>query len=126
MTRFLLICLGGAFGTGARYLVSVGALRLLGHAFPYGTFLVNVVGSFLMGAIMHEALTAHLLSPTERMFLTTGLLGGFTTYSSFNYETVRYVQEGDFVRAAFYVTATVLFGLVAGFLGFFVAKRLVG
>ncbi|HET9315661.1 MAG TPA: CrcB family protein, partial [Vicinamibacteria bacterium] len=87
MGRFLLVCLGGAVGTGARYLVSMAALRLLGAGFPYGTLTVNVLGSFLLGAIMHVGVTTTLLSPTARLVLATGVMGGFTTYSSFNYET---------------------------------------
>ncbi len=65
-TRFLWICLGGAFGTGARYLISVWALETLGRALPWGTLIVNVVGSFFVSAIMQAALTTDLLSPTLR------------------------------------------------------------
>lgn len=88
MSRFFWICLGGAAGTGARYLMSVWALTLLGPAFPWGTIAVNVTGSFLLGGLMHLALTTGILTPTLRLALTSGLLGGFTTYSTFNYETL--------------------------------------
>ena len=124
--RFFLVCLGGAIGSGARYLVSIGSLKILGASFPFGTFIVNVVGSFLMGAIMHEAQATPLISPTERMFLVTGVLGGFTTYSSFNYETIRYFQEGDFVRGSGYFLTTTVVCILFGLLGFLAAKRLVG
>lgn len=99
VTRFVLVCLGGGFGTGARYLVSGWALALLGPDFPYGTLAVNVIGSLLLGIIMHFGLTTNLLSPTLRLTLATGVMGGFTTYSTFNYETLRYLQEGAWVRA---------------------------
>lgn len=126
MTRFLLICLGGAIGTGARYLVSGWALRLFGASFPYGTLAVNVLGSFFIGAVMHIGLSTSVLSPTARIFLATGVLGGFTTYSSFNYETVQYFQDGEIFRAVLNILAMVVSCLVAGFAGLILAKRFVG
>ena len=94
VNRFLWICLGGAFGTGARYLMSGWALAAFGVGFPWGTFAVNVIGSFFVGFIMQVGVATPLLSPTLRMALTTGVMGGFTTYSTFNYETIRYIQDG--------------------------------
>lgn len=126
MYRFLLICLGGALGTGARYLIAIEAPRLLGTAFPYGTLTVNVVGSFLVGAVMHVGLTTNLLSPELRLMLTTGVMGGFTTYSTFNYETMEYLRQGDFSLAAVNVAVTVLLCLLAGALGLALAGWLVG
>jgi len=93
MGRLALISLGGALGTAARYLLSVGLLRALGPAFPYGTLAVNVIGSFLLGVIMQAGGDTSPLSPTTRLVLGTGVMGGFTTYSAFNYETLRYVQD---------------------------------
>jgi fluoride exporter len=75
MSRFLLICLGGAIGTGARYLVAIGAPRLLSTTLPYGTLAVNCLGSFLIGAVMHVGLTTSLMTPGLRLVLTTGVLG---------------------------------------------------
>lgn len=94
MARFLWICLGGAIGTAARYLISLGSLRALGAGFPYGTLIVNVIGSFLIGLIMTASLHGAAISQTLRMALTTGFLGGLTTYSSFNYETLALCQKG--------------------------------
>ncbi|HET9209989.1 MAG TPA: CrcB family protein, partial [Thermoanaerobaculia bacterium] len=88
MARFLWICLGGAAGTGARYLLSGWLLRAAGPGFPWGTLAVNVIGSFLLGLILQVSLTTTLISPTLRLALTTGVMGGFTTYSTFNYETL--------------------------------------
>ena len=96
MYRFLLICLGGAIGTGARYLIALEVPGILGTGFPYATLTVNVVGSFLLGAIMHIGLTTNLMSPELRLMLTTGIMGGFTMYSTFNYETIEYLREGAF------------------------------
>src|SRR5690606_28195087 len=83
-----------AVGGGARYLVSDWAVRTLGLAFPYGTLAVNLVGSLLLGALMATALQSTLLSPVVRLALTTGVMGGFTTFSTFSYETMRYLQTG--------------------------------
>ncbi len=125
MARFLCICLGGAVGTGARYLMSVWLLRTAGPGFPWGTLAVNVLGSFLLGLIMQVAIATDLLSPTVRMTLATGVMGGFTTYSSFNYETLQYLQRDDWRMAALYLAATVLVCLAAGSLGLVAGRTLV-
>jgi CrcB protein len=126
MGRFLWICAGGAAGTAARYLLSTWLLRLTGAAFPWGTLAVNVVGSFLLGAVMEIGLTSDLLSPTARLTLATGVLGGFTTYSSFNYETLRYLQEANWLLALANVGATVLTCLAAGVLGGWAGRVVIG
>jgi CrcB protein len=126
MDRLVWVCLGSALGGGARYLISLGALRLLGSSFPYGTLTVNVVGSFLVGLIMHVALETTLISPIARIFLATGVMGGLTTYSTFNYETLQLASEGDWHLAAVNVAATVLACLVAGALGLAAGRALVG
>lgn len=124
MDRLAWVCLGSALGGGARYLLSLGALRLLGPSFPYGTFTVNVLGSFLIGLLMHLGLEA-LISPAARIFLTTGVMGGLTTYSTFNYETLRLVADGDWHLAAVNVAATLVTCLVAGALGLASGRALV-
>jgi CrcB protein len=126
MARFLWICLGGAVGTGARYLLSGWVLRLAGPGFPYGTLAVNVIGSFLIGLVMQVSLSTDLIPPTLRLTLTTGLMGGFTTYSAFNYETLQLVQEGSWPLAAANLGITVVSCLVAGALGVFTGRALVG
>jgi CrcB protein len=126
MTRFLWICLGGAVGTGARYLLSGWLARTAGISFPWGTLAVNVIGSFLLGLIMQIALGTDLLSPTLRLALTTGVMGGFTTYSTFNYETLQYLQRNDWLMASLNLSATVVVCLVAGSLGFVAGRMLAG
>jgi len=126
MSRLLWVCLGGAIGTGARYMIALWAPRALGTSFPYGTLIVNVLGSFLLGAIMHVGLTTTLISPTLRLLLTTGVMGGFTTYSTFNYETMQYLREGALLLAGWNVAATLLLCLLAGGLGVASARWLVG
>ena len=125
MERFLWISLAGAAGTGVRYLVAVWAARRLGSAFPYGTLIVNLAGCFLISAVMHAAL-ALSWSPTLRTVITVGFLGGLTTYSSFNYETIRLLEEGAMSSAATNVATTLAGALLAGWLGVFFAKQLIG
>jgi fluoride exporter len=104
--RLLLICLGGAIGTGARYLTAIVAVEWLGPGFPYGTLLVNLVGSFLIGAVQQLGQEALLIPESARMFLTTGVMGGLTTYSAFSYETTRLLQTGAWPQAGLYVVVT--------------------
>lgn len=126
MTRFLWICLGGAAGTGARYLLSTWIAQASGSGFPAGTLTVNVIGSFLLGLVMHVAMATDLLPPALRLALATGVLGGFTTYSSFNYETLRLMEDGAWPLAALNVAATVAGCLIAGLLGLALGRWLVG
>jgi CrcB protein len=126
MARFLWVCLAGAIGTGTRYLVGVWAGRTLGGSFPYATLIVNVVGCFLIAAVMHVAITNTLLPPTLRFALTTGFIGGLTTYSSFNFETTRLLGERAWLLGAMNFVATVVGCFLAGLLGLAVARRLVG
>jgi fluoride exporter len=93
MTRLLLIGLAGALGTCTRYLVGLGARAMFGATFPFGTLIVNVVGCILIAAVTHVAISTNLISPTLRLVLTTGFMGGLTTYSSFNLETTGFLQE---------------------------------
>jgi CrcB protein len=125
MARFVWICVGGACGTGARYLLSGFLLRLLGPEFPYGTLAVNVLGSLLLGTLMHVGLETQALAPTLRIALTTGVMGGFTTYSTFNYETLAYLQEGRLGLAAANLLATVGLCLLAGVVGLWIGRALV-
>jgi fluoride exporter len=126
VSRFLWICLGGALGTGARYLLSGWLLRAVGPAFPVGTLAVNVVGSFLLGFLMQVATTTELLGPTLRLTLTTGVMGGFTTYSTFNYETLRYFEDGAVGMGALNIAATLGGCLFAGLLGLAAGRAFAG
>ena len=114
MERFGWICLAGAAGTGARYLIGLWAGDKFGVAFPYGTLIVNIVGCFLIAAVMQTALTVGNFPPNLRFALTTGFMGGLTTYSTFAYETTKLLEGG--ARAAaflnFAVTTGACFGAV--------------
>jgi fluoride exporter len=123
MARFLLICAGGAVGTGARYLLATAVTRAFGN-FPFGTLAVNVLGSFVASVLMVLALEKSALSPDLRLILVTGVIGGFTTYSSFNYETLHLAQSGAGALAVANVAATVIVCLLAGIAGIWVGRAI--
>jgi len=124
--RFLLVCLGGAIGTGLRYLTGGLAARWLGADFPYGTLIVNVVGSFLIGVIQQIGTTTLAIPEATRLFLTVGIMGGLTTYSAFSYETVRLVEIGAWGQAWVNVLATTALCLAVCFLGIAAGRLVVG
>jgi len=124
MARFLMICGAGAVGTGARYLLGGWAQRALGTGFPYGTLIINALGSFFIVIIMYLGVERGVISPDLRLTLTTGLMGGFTTYSTFNYETIRLFQNGALGLGALNIAATVLVCLLAGGLGVLVCRAI--
>ncbi|UYV36349.1 fluoride efflux transporter CrcB [Rhodobacteraceae bacterium D3-12] len=111
-TPLLQVALGGALGASARYLTSVGAMRLMGPGFPWGTLAVNVIGSFLMGVLV-VALAHKDASLRYAPFLMTGLLGGFTTFSAFSLDALTLYERGDLALAGLYVAASVLLSLAA-------------
>ncbi len=125
MSRFLWVCLGGAAGTGARYWLSGWAQRST-SGFPVGTLAVNLIGSFLLGILMEIGVAGGMLAPTLRIALTTGVMGGFTTYSTFNYETIQYLRDGAWALGAANLTATVLGCLGAGVGGLAIGRGIVG
>jgi CrcB protein len=125
MERFIWICLAGAAGTGTRYLIALWAAQRFGSAFPFGTLIVNLVGCFAIAAVMHAAVTLSW-SPTLRSAITIGFIGGLTTYSSFNYETTRLMEEGATGAAVLNATATILGALAAGWSGLLCARLLIG
>jgi CrcB protein len=124
MSRFLLVCLGGAIGSGARYLFSTAMSRVFGN-FPIGTLGVNVIGSFVISLVMVLALDRGALGVETRLFIVTGVLGGFTTYSSFNYETLQLVQSGAAGLAALNVALTLVGCIGAGVLGLWAGRAFV-
>jgi fluoride exporter len=126
MTQLFWICLAGAVGTGLRYLVGLWALRAFGATFPFGTLLVNLTGSFLIALVVELALTTAWIGPTLRLTLTTGFMGGLTTYSAFNEETLRYFDERAWRLGALNMFVTVGGCLLAGVLGLLLARRVAG
>ena len=124
--KTLWIGLGGALGSIARYHLDDWFQQRFGAAFPYGTLAVNIIGSFLLVLLMHVGLRTELIPPTVRIAIVTGVIGGFTTYSTFNYETFRYFQTGAWGVGAANVLVTVLGCLAAALLGWAAGRALVG
>ena len=123
MNRYLLISLGAILGANARYLTGVWATERLGPAFPYGTLLVNVSGSFVLGFLV-AALEGRLPLPSDlRFFLGVGFLGAFTTFSSFSVETLLLLRNGSVSLGLINFLANNLAGLAAAVLGFWLASR---
>lgn len=121
--RIALIALFGAAGTLARYgLQGVVQVRT-GGTFPYGTLLVNLTGCFLLGLIAQFTLNHMVISPDWRMAIAVGLFGGFTTFSSFGWETAKMMEEGQWMRASVYVGASVIAGLFLSVAGIRLANK---
>lgn len=122
MRLLLLACLGGAIGAGLRHLVNIGALRLVGIAFPAGTLVVNVLGSFLMGIAVEVIVHKFEGSTAMRAFIATGVLGGFTTFSAFSLDFAQLFERGEYGLAMIYVTVSVVASIVALFAGLAMAR----
>lgn len=114
---YLIVFIGAGIGGALRHGVNVGATKLFGFGFPYGTFIVNVVGSFVMGLFAGYFAYRAGISQHVRLFLTTGILGGFTTFSSFSLDAALLIERNSFGLAAGYLIGSVAAGLSALFLG---------
>ncbi len=126
MVQVLLICLAGALGTLVRYVVGLWAARAFGTGFPYGTMMVNLTGSFLISIILELAISTSAIGPTLRLTLTTGFMGGLTTYSSFNHETLKYFDERAWGMGALNMMVTAIGCLIAGALGLHLGRKIAG
>ncbi len=126
MIEMLLVAVAGAMGALSRFAVSSWTRTLWGESFPYGTLAVNVLGCLFLGLIMTSSLLDNLMSLEFRMALTIGFLGAFTTFSTFGYETMRYVESGDWTTAALNITANVMLGLIATFAGIWLGRQFGG
>ena len=117
---YLYLAAGGVLGTLARYGISKWSVEHAGHAFPWHTFAINLAGSLVLGFAMRAAETA-ALSPETRGFVTVGFCGAFTTFSTFSWETVVMIQQGQWGRAAAYALGSVAAGIVCVLLGMWMA-----
>ncbi len=118
MLKIILVLLGGAIGTGFRYgLSSLVYSRIESPTFPYANLIINVSGSFAIGVLAELFNERVLVSPAIRAALLTGLLGGYTTFSSFSYETFSLIRDGEWFRATLNAVGSVLLGLIAVWLG---------
>ncbi len=129
MKELLLVGVGGAIGSVVRYLVGIAIIRVMGVAFPFNTLFVNVVGSFIMGVVI-AALVKLDLPPAYatqvRLFVAVGLLGGFTTFSSFSADVATLWERASYAECALYVAASVTLSIVSVFLGLYLVRRVAG
>ena len=114
---YLIVFLGAGIGGALRHGVNLGAVRLFGYGFPLGTLIVNVIGSFLMGLLAGYFVFRPGVPQDVRLFLTTGILGGFTTFSAFSLDAALLIERNAYALAAAYVAGSVAASLVALFLG---------
>lgn len=124
MGKTLVVGLGGFLGASARYLVGGLVYRYLPATFPYATLLINVTGCFGIGFLGLLVEERHVLGPASRLFWMIGVLGGYTTFSSFGYETIALVREGSHAAALVNIGSQVLLGLLAVWLGAVSARSL--
>jgi CrcB protein len=124
LKTLFIIAAGGGIGSIARFLVQKYSYEFYPHPFPFGTWLVNLVGCFLIGIFYAVAEKGNILSPEWRLLLTTGFCGGFTTFSTFAFENVSLMKSGDFLYAGLYIAASVIGGILATYLGILLIKLL--
>ena len=124
MNDYLVIFFGGGLGASARYWLGGLVHKQLGSTFSYGTLTVNILGCILIGLAMASTQERFLASPQLRLFLTVGLLGGFTTFSSFSYETIAMLKDGAFTYAGLNIAASIICCLAGTWVGMQVGKFL--
>ena len=117
MTGYFLVFFGGGLGATLRHLINVTCARCIGTAFPYGTFIINITGSTVMGLIAGYLAFKGEASQPWRLFLMTGILGGYTTFSAFSLDAVLLYERGALGLAAFYVLGSVVFSIAGLFAG---------
>jgi CrcB protein len=123
MYALFLVMVGGGIGTGLRHGMNIGAARLLGTEFPWGTFAINIIGSFLIGVVAAWfAFRNDAASQSLRLFLTTGILGGFTTFSAFSLDFALLFERGEIMAAVWYVVGSVGLSLLAIFAGLWLVR----
>ena len=126
MKLYLIVALGSGIGGMLRYYISDFVQKNLSSLFPYGTLTVNVVGSFIIGFVLFYLDSLKLISSEMRLFLTVGLCGGLTTFSTFSFETVKLIQDSEYYMAGTNVLLNVFLTLLAVLLAAFISKLIIG
>ena len=124
MKEIAIVFAGGGLGAAARYLLSGAVYNLIGFQFPYGTLVVNSLGCFFIGFLMSLLSERFIVDPGLRLFLTVGILGGFTTYSTFSYETIQLLRDSQHISAIMNVLGTTVVCLVATWVGLIIGKQI--
>jgi fluoride exporter len=122
LEKYLYVFIGGGLGSAARYWLSGLVQRTANSLFPYGTLSVNIIGCFLIGLLMTTFEDRFLLNPTLRVFLTIGILGGFTTFSTFSYDTISLVRDAEYFHAFGNIALSLMSCLSATFVGVVIGK----
>ena len=122
MYRILIVGVGGFIGASLRYMISSLSVKVFGESFPYGTLFVNILGGLLFGFIMEASVRLWSISPNLRTFLTTGILGGLTTFSTFSYETICMLSDGNYLIGGINAGLNLLLSLFCAWLGKFLAQ----
>ena len=117
MMNIVFVGLGGFIGASTRYLISLYASKLFTSKIPIGTLTVNILGSLIIGIVMELTLKTSLISPHMKLFLTTGFLGGLTTFSTLSYETMELIEKGELLLAIFNIALNLLLSLGGAILG---------
>lgn len=120
----LVVGCGGFIGAALRYLISLWATKGIGAGFPFGTLIVNILGAILIGFFMETSSRTNLLSPTVRTFLTTGMMGGLTTFSTFSFETMTIFSHGNVGLGSLNIVLNLVLSLVGVVIGQFIARVL--
>ncbi|HXD46417.1 MAG TPA: fluoride efflux transporter CrcB [Pseudolabrys sp.] len=121
---YIVVFLGGGLGAALRHGINIGVARLFGGGFPYATFFINVSGSFVMGLIAAWFAFKGDASQHWRLFLTTGILGGYTTFSTFSLDAALLYERGQLALAATYVIGSVVLGIVGLFAGLAIVRAM--
>lgn len=115
---------GGAIGAALRYLVTIKTTNILGLTFPYGTIIVNIIGSLLMGMLAVWMIKNFPNNEDLRAFLAVGVLGGFTTFSAFSLDAINIINRGDMLMAAGYILGSVVFSIIALMIGMWIVRSI--
>lgn len=124
MNAIIAVALGGAFGAVCRHGVNLGAVKLLGHGFPYGTLAVNIIGSFLIGLVIASMAQSWQASETLKFFIVTGFLGAFTTFSTFSLDAVTLWERKEYIQTALYMGGSVMVSIAALMLAMIIVRTL--